>query len=231
MTGPGDGPPPLAAFNALSAAECAALLAPVCEHAPDLTAPLAALRPFESVTALHAALERALAAAPEARILDFLNAHPELTAAHRAMRLTAESAGEQAAAGLDALAADAAARLAELNAAYRRRHGFPFILAVRHAGPATVLAGLAHRLERPTAVERAAALEEIGAIVWMRLLERVAPAPTGAIAVAATDRARGAPAAGAPAALWRIGEDGAETALDAGALDARGRRELLAGAA
>ena len=43
--------------------------------------------------------------------------------------MTRSSVAEQASAALDRLTADENARIAVLNAAYRARHGFPFIVA------------------------------------------------------------------------------------------------------
>jgi hypothetical protein len=52
------------------------------------------------------------------------------------------SAAEQGSAGLERLAPDTRLRLGELDAAYKARFGFPFILAVRGCTAADILANL-----------------------------------------------------------------------------------------
>ena len=64
----------------------------------------------------------------EERQLTLLRAHPELA---RPGPLTDASLAEQGGMGLDRLAADEAAAFDKLNASYRARFGFPFIIAVR----------------------------------------------------------------------------------------------------
>jgi 2-oxo-4-hydroxy-4-carboxy-5-ureidoimidazoline decarboxylase len=104
--------------------------------------------------------------------MELLQAHPDL--AGRA-ELTAASAREQRAAGLDRLTATERQRVTKLNAAYRERFGFPFILAVRGASKAEVIAALEARLQNPPAAEFARALVEVQRIVRCRIEDRVAP--------------------------------------------------------
>ena len=59
-------------------------------------------------------------------------AHPDLAGKlAAAKRLTKESTSEQASAGLDALTDEERAKFQELNTQYVKKHGFPFIIAVR----------------------------------------------------------------------------------------------------
>ena len=101
-----------------------------------------------------------------------LRAHPELATR---LRMTDESAREQKGAGLDRLTREEHTRLLALNAAYRERFGFPFILAVRGAGKDIVLKALEMRVKNPPAAEFARALVEVQKIVRFRLEDRVAP--------------------------------------------------------
>jgi 2-oxo-4-hydroxy-4-carboxy-5-ureidoimidazoline decarboxylase len=64
--------------------------------------------------------------------------------------------------------ADAAA-FDRLNAAYRARFGFPFIIAVRGRSRAEILAVFEARLGRDPAAEEATALDEVAQITRMRL--------------------------------------------------------------
>ncbi|XP_053067665.1 putative 2-oxo-4-hydroxy-4-carboxy-5-ureidoimidazoline decarboxylase isoform X1 [Acinonyx jubatus] len=101
-----------------------------------------------------------------------LRCHPDL--AGRELQqgtLTAESRREQRGAGLMSLDAAERLRLAELNAQYRARFGFPFVLAARLSDRAAVPGELARRLQRPPAEELRTALGEVKKIGRLRLAD------------------------------------------------------------
>jgi 2-oxo-4-hydroxy-4-carboxy-5-ureidoimidazoline decarboxylase len=108
-------------------------------------------------------------AAPEEQ-LALIRAHPEL-AGKAAIdgSLTEASAAEQASAGLDRLAPAEFDRFHALNAAYREKFGFPFIICVRRTDKAGILAAMERRLANDRDAEIANALDEIGEIVRLRL--------------------------------------------------------------
>src|SRR5690349_10838581 len=111
-------------LNAMDEDAFVAALGGVFEHSPWVARDASATRPLASVDALAGALEAAMRAAPRDRRLALIRAHPELAGREaRAGELTAESAGEQARAGLDRLTAAEVAALQDLNAAYRERFG------------------------------------------------------------------------------------------------------------
>ena len=83
--------------------------------------------------------------------------------------LTASSRGEQAGAGLDRLSADEYARFMEVNAAYREKFGFPFVICVREHTKETILAAASARLDNAPDAEVEAALAEIAKIARLRL--------------------------------------------------------------
>jgi 2-oxo-4-hydroxy-4-carboxy-5-ureidoimidazoline decarboxylase len=107
------------------------------------------------------------AATPEEQ-LALIRAHPEL-ADKAAVALTEASAAEQASAGLDRLSQAEFDRFHALNTAYRQKFGFPFIICVRLTDKAGILAAMERRLANDRDAEIAAALEEIGEIVRLRL--------------------------------------------------------------
>ena len=84
------------------------------------------------------------------------------------------SAAEQASAGLDRLTPDEFQRFHALNAAYRDRFGFPFIICVRLTDKAGILAAMERRLSHERDAEIATALEQIGEIVRLRLKDMAA---------------------------------------------------------
>lgn len=108
-------------------------------------------------------------ASPEDQ-LALIRAHPEL-AGKAAIdgRLTDASAAEQASAGLDRLTPEEFDRFHALNAAYRERFGFPFIICVRLTNKAGILAAMEARLGNDREEEIANAIDQIGEIVRLRL--------------------------------------------------------------
>ena len=102
--------------------------------------------------------------------LALIRAHPEL-AGKAAVdgSLTQASAAEQSGAGLDRLTEAELDRFEALNAAYREKFDFPFIICVRLTDKAGILAAMERRLANDRDAEIAAALEQIGEIVRLRL--------------------------------------------------------------
>ncbi|HEX6375248.1 MAG TPA: 2-oxo-4-hydroxy-4-carboxy-5-ureidoimidazoline decarboxylase [Allosphingosinicella sp.] len=111
-------------------------------------------------------------ASPEEQ-LALIRAHPEL-AGKAAVdgSLTEASAAEQAGAGLDRLSQAEFDRFHALNAAYRAKFGFPFIICVRSTDKAGILAAMERRLGNDRDAEIATALDEVGEIVRLRLKDR-----------------------------------------------------------
>jgi OHCU decarboxylase len=120
---------------------------------------------------LAAAMAAEVEAAGEAPQLALLRAHPDL-AGRLAVRgaLTAESTSEQAGAGLDRCSPEEFAEFQELNAAYKARFGFPFILAVKGYDRAGILAAFRRRVKNSRAGEFREALDQVHRIALLRLL-------------------------------------------------------------
>lgn len=118
----------------------------------------------------HADLMAVVHAATRDEQLALIRAHPEL-AGKAAIdgTLTEASSAEQASAGLDRLTAEEYGRFHALNAAYRERFGFPFIICVRLTNKAGILAAMAARLSHDNDTEIATAIAQIGEIVRLRL--------------------------------------------------------------
>jgi len=180
----------LAELNGLPPGRFVEVLAGVYEHSPWVAERAAGLRPFASVLALHEAMLAAVMAAGEQAQLALIRAHPELARRAAVGTLTASSAREQHGAGLDACTPAEYARLQELNAAYGRRFGFPFILAVKGHSRASIIEAMQQRLAHEPPVERAAALEQIGRIARFRLAELIAEDPGAQILARADELAR-----------------------------------------
>jgi OHCU decarboxylase len=129
-------------------------------------------RPFSGLDQLYEALCAVVQRAPRDRQLALIEAHPDLVGrAALAGTLTPHSQEEQASAGLDRLSPDEVATFARLNAAYRERFGFPFVICVRENKTEAILAGLTTRLGHARDQEIATALGEIAKIARLRLLD------------------------------------------------------------
>jgi OHCU decarboxylase len=123
-------------------------------------------RPFANLKALHAAMMEQVERATFAERLALLKAHPDLGA--RA-RLSHASAIEQAGAGLDNLTPSEFEQLHRLNAAYRGRFGFPFLLAVKGSTKHDVLRALQARMGASPEDEFREALQQVYRIAKFRL--------------------------------------------------------------
>lgn len=118
----------------------------------------------------HADLMAVVHAASADEQLALIRAHPELAGKAAIDRtLTAASAAEQASAGLDRLSEAEFARFHALNAAYRERFDFPFIICVRLTDKAGILAAMEQRLRNDRESEIVTAIAQIGEIVRLRL--------------------------------------------------------------
>jgi OHCU decarboxylase len=142
------------------------LYAGIFEHSPWVAARAWKRGPFASTDALHAAMVEEVERATPAEQLALLRAHPDLGA--RA-KMTTASAGEQSAAGLDALSPDEFTRLADLSTAYRTKFGFPFILAVKGANKRDIIAALERRFPNSPDEELREALRQVYRIARFRL--------------------------------------------------------------
>jgi OHCU decarboxylase len=138
----------------------------VFEHSPWVAERAWIQGPFGTVTDLHAAMVAVVGAAPREEQLALLRAHPDLGSR---LHMSEVSTSEQAGAGLEELSREAFDRLTQLNAAYRERFGFPFLLAVKGATPQAVLDALTRRVDRSLEQEWAEALAQVARIARFRL--------------------------------------------------------------
>ena len=171
-------------LNAASPAEAALLLDGLYEHSPWIAERALAQRPFTSLAHLKHAMTEVLAQAGLEAQLGLIRAHPELAGkAMVSQTLTAESTNEQNKAGLTQCTPEELLHIGQLNAEYKAKFGWPFILAVR--GPRGVglskqqiLAAYARRLHGHPDFERQECLRQIHRIVEIRLNDKFGVQPT-----------------------------------------------------
>jgi 2-oxo-4-hydroxy-4-carboxy-5-ureidoimidazoline decarboxylase len=156
----------LAELNLLDRASFVEAVGRIFEDSPWVAERAFDARPFASLDALHAAMMEQVEGATFAETLALLKAHPDLGT--RA-RLSPASAEEQAGAGLDSLTPSEFEQLHRLNAAYRSRFGFPFLLAVKGSTKHDVLRALQTRMESTPEDEHREALRQVYRIARFRL--------------------------------------------------------------
>lgn len=119
------------------------------------------------------AMGRVLGQASPEDQLAVIRAHPDLAGkAAVAGTLTEDSTREQAGAGLDQCSPEELARFEDLNAAYKAKFGFPFVMAVKGNDRHIILAAFETRLENSPEQERRTAIEQINHIARFRLEAR-----------------------------------------------------------
>jgi 2-oxo-4-hydroxy-4-carboxy-5-ureidoimidazoline decarboxylase len=164
-------PETLDALNAMPASSFVAATGQAFERARWVAEAVVNGRPYPTVAALHEAMMQAVRTAPPDRLKAFIGGHPELGSRVKRADLTAHSKAEQGSLGLDALSGPEFDRFSALNAAYREKFGFPFIICVRLTDKAGILAAMERRLANDRDTEIATALDQIGEIVRLRLAD------------------------------------------------------------
>ena len=173
----------LARLNAAPHKDFVALLAGTYEHSPWVSERAWPRGPFLTLAQLKRTLVEVVTEADRDEQLALLRSHPELAGkAMAAGTMTAESSHEQGRVGLTACTPAELAQIAKLNAAYRDRFGFPFMLAVR--GPrgtgltkAQIIATFERRLENHPDFEFAEALRNVHRVAELRLDDRFGVRP------------------------------------------------------
>jgi 2-oxo-4-hydroxy-4-carboxy-5-ureidoimidazoline decarboxylase len=163
----------LSLVNAMAKSAFVERFGGVAEHSPWVAETAAGERPFADLQAMIAAFERAVRDASRERQLDLLRAHPDL--AGKAREITEDSRREQKGAGLDTLSAEEFTRFTALNQAYRRKFGFPFILAVRGASKTEILDAFERRIGNSAQSEFDTALAQVCTILRFRIEDRIGP--------------------------------------------------------
>ncbi len=151
------------------------------EHTPEIAARAHAsglTSKDDNAEGLHTSLLAVMRSLSDSEKRILLCAHPDLAGRLALSQgLTADSTGEQAAAGLDRLSPAELERFTALNSRYRDRFGIPFIMAVKGRTKREIVTAFEHRLHNTVEQEFAAALVEVERIALLRLKDRLsAPA-------------------------------------------------------
>ena len=164
------GPVDMAPINAMDRAAFVQKFGGIFENSPWVAEKAWEKRPFANLDDMHAAMVAVAKYAPAAMQLALLQSHPDLAGKEaEAGTMTASSVAEQASAGLNALSHAEMARISDLNAAYKRKFGFPFIIAVRMYTREGILFEFNRRLQNDTQTEFANDLQNVYIITRLRL--------------------------------------------------------------
>jgi len=159
----------LGTLNDADEASAVSILTPLIERAPQVARRVAQRRPFASPAHLARSIREEIDALEESDLLTFFRAHPELAPADP-VTMTAESQAEQGRLNLTTEDCEYRQRLAELNAEYRGKFGFPFITAlVRHANMSSVVEEFESRLRSDRNDEIRRAVEQIAVVSASRV--------------------------------------------------------------
>ena len=162
--------PDMAPINAMDRAGFVQKFGGIFENSPWVAEQAWDKKPFASLDAMHAAMVSVAKEAPAPLQLMLLQSHPDLAGKEaQAGSMTASSVAEQASAGLNALSSAEMTQISELNAAYRRKFGFPFIIAVRMHSKEGIFFEFNRRLHNDTQTEFANDLQNVYVITRLRL--------------------------------------------------------------
>ena len=102
------------------------------------------------------------------KILEILNAHPELAVAKR---MTSESISEQASAKLNECSNEEYEEFKRLNSEYKKKFNFPFIIAVKGKNKNEILNNFRQRIQSDIESEFLEAKKQVKKIATFRLNE------------------------------------------------------------
>lgn len=164
------GPVDMVPINAMDRAAFVVKFGGIFEKSPWVAEQAWEKRPFANIDDMHAAMVTVAKNAPAAQQLALLQSHPDLAGKEaQAGTMTASSVAEQASAGLNALLPAELAELTSLNAAYKAKFGFPFIIAVRMHTKEGIFFEFRRRLQNDTQAEFANDLQNVYIITRLRL--------------------------------------------------------------
>jgi 2-oxo-4-hydroxy-4-carboxy-5-ureidoimidazoline decarboxylase len=164
------GAPDMTSINAMDREAFVQKFGGIFEKSPWVAEKAWEKKPFASLDEMHAAMVAVARYAPASAQLALLQSHPDLAGKEaQAGTMTASSVAEQASAGLNSLSHEEMMQISELNAAYKKKFGFPFIIAVRMHTKEGILFEFNRRLSNDTQTEFANDLQNVYVITRLRL--------------------------------------------------------------
>ena len=135
------------------------------EHSPWVAQKAAMMRPFPSLEDVYETMKEIVELSPKEQQLALILEHPELGTR---LQMSNASVKEQTGAGLNTLTPDEFKHISALNARYKEKFHFPFIIAVAGKNKHTIMHEMERRLSLTVTEEFQTALQEIYKIARIR---------------------------------------------------------------
>ena len=158
-------------INKLSKSEFIKVFANIFENARWIAEELYNQKPFDNFEALSSKMLNIFEATTREKQLKILNAHPDLANKIKISLLTPDSLKEQTSAGLDQCTEEEFDEFKHLNEQYKKKFGFPFILAVKGKNKNEILDNFKKRISFDPTAEFDQAIKQVKQIASLRLKE------------------------------------------------------------
>jgi len=158
-------------INKLSKSEFIKVFANIFENARWIAEELYNKKPFDNFEELSSKILNIFETATKEKQLKILNAHPDLANKAKISLLTPDSLKEQVSAGLDQCTEEEFNEFKHLNEQYKKKFGFPFILAVKGKNKNEILDNFKKRISFDQATEFEQAIKQVKQIASLRLKE------------------------------------------------------------
>ena len=158
-------------INKLSQTEFTEVFGNIFENASWTAEKLYKAKPFVDFRDLSKKMLNIFNSTNNENKLKILNSHPDLADKTKINSLTPESSLEQSNAGLDRCTEEEFNEFKNLNMEYKKKFGFPFILAVKKKSKIEILDNFRKRILSDKKIEFNNAIEQVKKIAILRLEE------------------------------------------------------------
>ena len=158
-------------INKLSQTEFTEVFGNIFENASWIAKKLYKKKPFENFQDLSDIMLNIFNSANNENKLKILNSHPDLADKTKIASLSLDSDLEQSNAGLDRCTEEEFNEFKNLNIEYKKKFGFPFILAVKKKSKIEILDNFRKRILSDKQIEFDEAIKQVKRIASLRLEE------------------------------------------------------------
>jgi len=158
-------------INKLPQSEFIKIFANIFENARWIAEELCVQKPFNDFDELSSKIFNIFENATKDKQLKILNAHPDLANKTKISLLTTNSLKEQTSAGLDQCTEEEFDEFKHLNERYKKKFGFPFILAVKGKNKNEILDNFKKRISFDPTTEFDETIKQVKQIASLRLKE------------------------------------------------------------
>lgn len=158
-------------INKLPKSEFIKVFANIFENARWIAEKLYNQKPFDNFEELSSKILNIFETATKEKQLKILNIHPDLANKTKINLLTPNSLKEQTSAGLDQCTEEEFDEFKHLNEQYKKKFGFPFILAVKGKNKNEILNNFKKRISFDPTTEFDETIKQVKQIASLRLKE------------------------------------------------------------